>query len=505
MRALKALVSALLFIAFAGSHAHAQGNNPFNAGRSSGSQQNGSRKANPFNSGRAGNFNDYRVSLNEEYARQIKEYEWRQQQMKQGQRPPDRDTKPVTPIAWQDDRKDGRNDQEVVIDEVVAPIKGGKAKPIAPVVVPEGGEGAANLTITYLGTPVKLHGPAAKFNLTGTSQAAVADGWTRLSQPDYAALVADCMKQKQQLGLCDWAFMVFLESVARETASGQNSIAVMMTYLASQAGYNVRLASTNDGKLDMMYASQHLIFDRPYLSMDGVTYYAYSTNSNSYKLCQSKFKTETGLSLWIPQLPQVNKVISDTRTVQSKKYPEFRLNSSVNKNLISFYSTYPTSCLSSNAVSRWAMYANAPISDHVRQNLYPQLRSLISGMSQLEAVQRILNWIQTGFVYEYDDKVWGGDRAFFPEESLYYPYCDCEDRSILLTRLVRDLLGLKCLLVYYPGHLAAAVNFPTEVSGDYIVHGGKRFTITDPTYIGAPVGRTMPDMDNSTAKIILLE
>ena len=34
---------------------------------------------------------------------------------------------------------------------------------------------------------------------------------------------------------------------------------------------------------------------------------------------------------------------------------------------------------------------------------------------------------------------------------------NCEDRAILFTRIVRDLLGLKCILIYYPGHLASAV------------------------------------------------
>ena len=120
-------------------------------------------------------------------------------------------------------------------------------------------------------------------------------------------------------------------------------------------------------------------------------------------------------------------------------------------------------------------------------------------------MERLLNWVQTAFVYEYDDKVWGGDRAFFPEETLYYPYCDCEDRSILMSRLVRDLLGLKCILIYYPGHLAMAVNFPENVNGDYILLQGKKYTITDPTYIGAPVGMTMPGMDNNKATVILLD
>ena len=135
----------------------------------------------------------------------------------------------------------------------------------------------------------------------------------------------------------------------------------------------------------------------------------------------------------------------------------------------------------------------------------PALRKQIQGLSTRAAVERILNFVQTAFVYEYDDKVWGGDRAFFPEETLFYPYADCEDRSILFSRIVRDLLNLPVVLIYYPGHLATAVAFPGAEQGDYISLNGKRFTICDPTYIGAPVGATMPNMNNQTAQAILLQ
>jgi hypothetical protein len=47
-----------------------------------------------------------------------------------------------------------------------------------------------------------------------------------------------------------------------------------------------------------------------------------------------------------------------------------------------------------------------------------------------------------------------------------------------------------------------AFNMPVE--GDYINLNGKRYTICDPTYIGAPIGVTMPEMDNKTAKVIVL-
>ncbi|MBQ8531161.1 MAG: hypothetical protein IJ430_08390 [Parabacteroides sp.] len=67
------------------------------------------------------------------------------------------------------------------------------------------------------------------------------------------------------------------------------------------------------------------------------------------------------------------------------------------------------------------------------------------------------------------------------------------------------LLGLKVLLVYYPGHLATAVCFTEQVTGDYVALNNRKYIICDPTYIGAPVGITMPGMDNQKAKVILLD
>lgn len=151
------------------------------------------------------------------------------------------------------------------------------------------------------------------------------------------------------------------------------------------------------------------------------------------------------------------------------------------------------------------MYANVPLVAEAKDRLYPALRKAIEGLSKQEAAEKLLNWVQTGFVYEYDDKVWGHDRAFFAEETLYYPYCDCEDRSILFSRIVRDLLGLDVALIYYPGHLATAVCFDGDVNGDAMTVGGRRFTVCDPTYIGAPVGAQMPGLAYDKAQALLLD
>jgi hypothetical protein len=212
------------------------------------------------------------------------------------------------------------------------------------------------------------------------------------------------------------------------------------------------------------------------------------------------------MSLMMSMTPMLAERKSENRTLRSARYEEMNVTSAVNENLVQFYNDYPTSMVDGNFLTRWGMYANTPLDASVSHLLLPELSEKLKGLSKLEAVERLLNWIQTGFEYEYDDKVWGGDRAFFAEESLYYPYCDCEDRSILLSRLVRDLLGLKVLLVYYPGHLATAVSFGSEeVAGDYVELDGHRYVVCDPTYIGGRVGQTMPSMDNQMAKVLLLE
>lgn len=196
--------------------------------------------------------------------------------------------------------------------------------------------------------------------------------------------------------------------------------------------------------------------------------------------------------------------MSDFREIKSTRYIDSKVQSHVPENLIKFYNQYPTSVLDGNPMTRWAMYANTPLAQQTKDAIYPALNKAIDGLTPETATNKLLNWVQTGFIYEYDNKVWGHDRAFFAEESLYYPFADCEDRSILFSRLVRDLLGLDVALIYYPGHLATAVKFDTDVSGDAMLINGERYIVCDPTYINAPVGAQMPDLEYDKAQAIVL-
>ncbi len=472
-----------------------------------GTRQNvGGGSASAFNQGRVSNFNDYRQKLNAEYVSKTRE-KWKDFNSFRGLTLPDRDAKPVSPISMSDeDAHREKQDRSISFDGVVSPIKDNRrVQPIAPMQeVPE--NSPQYLTFSYLGTSLKVRKPqGGGVSLSGIDENAVADAWDRLCDSRYNNMVIDCIKLRSNLNLCDWAYLMMLQALGNSyCGSNTNEAILLMAYIFSQSGYKMRLGQSG-GKLEMLYASQHNVYDTPYYSCDGDKFFAMSKTSASIKINAAKYPKEQSLSLWVTGEPQVAFAPTSERTLTSKRYPEMSVQVSINKNMLPFFNAYPTSEVGGNFMTRWAMYANTPICKEAQAELYPQLRAQISGRSQLDAVERLLNWVQTAFVYEYDDKVWGYDRAFFADETLYYPYCDCEDRSILFTRLVRDLLGLKCILIYYPGHLASAVCFTESVKGDYISVNGNRYIVCDPTYIGAPVGCTMPDMDNATAKVIVLQ
>lgn len=337
----------------------------------------------------------------------------------------------------------------------------------------------------------------------------MADAWLKLSEEAYTNLIHDCLEIRKTRELCDWAYLMMLSDMSESIfGKGTNESVLLMAYVYCQSGYQMRLAIDGQ-KLHLLVGSRHHIFGQSYFTLDGNNFYPFlrkGENMNDrVQICGASFPQEKAMSLLVPKAQEFTASYNGQRAIKSERYPNVSATVKINQNLMSFYNTYPTSMLDENIMTRWAMYANTPMAKDVTKQLYPQLKSMLNGKSQLDAVNILLNWVQTGFEYEYDEIVWGGDRAFFAEESLDYPYCDCEDRSILFTRLVRDLLGLKCILVFYPGHLASAVRFTESVDGDYIQLNGQKYIVSDPTYIGAPVGMTMPDMNNQTAKVILLE
>jgi hypothetical protein len=129
----------------------------------------------------------------------------------------------------------------------------------------------------------------------------------------------------------------------------------------------------------------------------------------------------------------------------------------------------------------------------------------LEGKSKLEQVATLLSFMHEGFPYMTDDNQFGREKFFFYEESFIYPYSDCEDNSVLFSYLVRKLTGLKVVGLLYHDHAATAVQLDREVEGAYVMHKGEKYTICDPTYIGARIGQAMPQYMDKSAQIIEIQ
>lgn len=389
---------------------------------------------------------------------------------------------------------------------VVVPEPEPAPEPIAPVVVKEE-QPTKIVTVCFYGTMVSVGFPKDdKFRINALNEQSLSDAWKQLSGEKYDVTVNNALKVRENMRLCDWAYMRLLQAITEKEYGQSNEAVYMQVFLMTQSGYRVRMGYSDVKKrLYLLLASQYGICSMPYYKVDGKTFYPIDAEGvKDMHICKAKFEKERALNLQISREQKFDMEATAKRTLTSKRGVTASV--SVNKNNISFYDTYPRGYINGDVTTCWVAYANTPMEKNIQNSLYTTLSKNIQGLSERDAVGLILNWVQTSLEYKVDDAVWGHDRPFFPAETLYYPFCDCEDRAILFSRIVRDLLKLDVVLLYYPGHLAAAVAFNSpDVKGDYLTYKNRNYIVCDPTYIGAGVGKTMPGMDNQTAKVVALK
>ena len=377
------------------------------------------------------------------------------------------------------------------------------AYPIEEVPAPQ----SASVTFDFYGTPCTVRHPDMP-HIRSFSEKGVADLWYAFSKQEFDNLLYDCLYLRNSLSLCDFAYVKLAEKLSGKLY-GSDSCAdavVLQGYILTSSGFRLYFARDDSDTLHKLLATDRDIYYYPYLVVGGQRcYFLEHPEGNSFRVMSKALEGTAPMSMDIRTEIRFAPGPTSGREVAARDYPEASANVVVNRNLIDFYNDYPESYTGDDFTSRWSLYANTPMSESVRQTLYPSLQAAVQGKTELESVNILLNFVQTSFEYGYDSEIWGRDRAFFADETLFYPKSDCEDHAILFTRLVRDILGLDVALLYYPNHLAAAVHFPGGAIGDYVTLDGRKFVVCDPTITrGAPAGVTMSGLDNSVVVAIPL-
>lgn len=384
----------------------------------------------------------------------------------------------------------------------------GAAKPSAPTAVPAPAVPEAlsptDVQIDFYG--VRTLAPAPSLKLMNPQQPGdFAGQWRALSQSASAASLVKRLKNIAQVyGLNDYLTYELVAAYVNQAYSGASQTArhSLAHFLLANMGYNVRIALTGNDRAVLLMAMDGMVYARPYLDLSGnggtTRYHLFElgqpdgtkTPASRISTCTIPDGTDCGRLLGL-RINGLNLPANDAPF--SLEGEGLKVSGTTNASLRALLYRYPQMAMGD--------YAASEVLPGVRRTIVNQLKAQLDTLPEKEAVDKLLKFCQQVTAYATDEVNHGFEKPYFLEEMLIYGKSDCEDRAIMYTYLLHNVLGVENQLIAYPGHESAAVCLSDEIKGDSYEYKGRRFYISDPTFIGASTGMCMPNYKSTKPQI----
>jgi hypothetical protein len=316
----------------------------------------------------------------------------------------------------------------------------------------------------------------------------IASFWEQVSKKKWKPLVKQLNTTSANLHLNDWAKYQLVHKLSYAIFKDDNHANMLSWFLLTKMGFDTKLAYSNS-KVFLLATVTNTLYQVAFIKINDKNYYVLTPQGKSKNIGSvvtykgSYNKALKSMSFTVDKELKFESALQQRILNFEYEGKTYNITTKYNKNLVNFYRTFPQ--------TDFQTYFNAQYSMPLQQSLLHSLQPLLKNRSEVEAVNFLLRFTQTSFKYQTDPVQFGYEKPMFPEETLFYPYSDCEDRAILFNFLVTNLLGLNVVGVQYSGHLATAVAFHSLVKGDSFKYNNTTYTIADPTYINANVGMSM--------------
>jgi len=317
--------------------------------------------------------------------------------------------------------------------------------------------------------------------MDGISAKSISSFYNTTEPTLYAESVQDLLAYKQKLHLNDWLYYLLVLETAKTIYATQDPQyqTLFCWLLLSEAGYKAQL-NFHPEQLLLSVFTMNKVYDVP-LKKHGWGWMAELTSlHNSHKITFSEDlpsfylpKNKKAFSFDMTELPVLSNTEKERKVLQFQHdHKIYRLNFFLDKTMMQILATYPELSIKN--------HLNMPLSHTTYNSVIPALQNLLKGKSDQEAIRFLLSFTRTAFEYQ-DDKIYKHDNVtFFPEETLFYPYSDCEDRSILFAYLTKELLDIKTILLDYTDHVAVGIKLE-EVIGVGIRYDNETYVFCEPT------------------------
>lgn len=374
-------------------------------------------------------------------------------------------------------------------DVAVSPISRPENKPIEL-------EGDT-FSFSFYGVPIKMvEWKKDKCHLAGNKEKQVASFWRTLEANVAEEILPRLNEYRERYDLNDWTLYRFVSSMVASKWSDASERVVVEVFILNHMGIDARIGRVED-HLSLLFPAKQMVYARPFITLGSTKYFIMDPGEVKSVLTYNAPYSKDARPLDL-ELAHADYILDtgESRVVR-KEMPSLgqTISLPVQQTRCEFYLEYPQVPV--------IQYAHARVNEPVRKALLQQLSEIRNIPDKRTAVSSLMRCIQKDFDYATDQDQFGFEKPFFVEENFVYACNDCEDRSILLAFLVKNLLNLDVVLLDYPEHIATAVNFgDLEVPGAYVTFNNKKYTVCDPTYIGAGIGMVMPQYRNVPATVL---
>jgi len=305
-----------------------------------------------------------------------------------------------------------------------------------------------------------------------------------LENTNYHATLKDLFKYKKELKLNDWLYYLLVRQATEKVFSRKsaNYKTLFSWFILHKSGYKVQLNYLQQQVMLSVFSTDK-VYDMPVRKhqngwfVDLTTYHnrevkkKLTTYGSNFKLNHSG----NSLSFKLTELPKLSKpeiVTKKLAFVHDDRLETIKV--TLNKSIIHIMYRYPELSVTE--------HVKVPLSIKAYATLMTSLGKLIKGKSDYEAARLLLSFTRQARDYKTDKEAYKlRNVTFVPEETLFYKYSDCEDRSVLFCYLIKELLGLDVILLDYPEHATTAVLFDKPYGNKPIMHKGRKYTLCDPT------------------------
>ena len=359
------------------------------------------------------------------------------------------------------------------------------------------------MTLSFLDRKLNLPELSyAKLNIRSVNKDSIADSWLAMAKSEFSPVVDSLKQSGEELALDDWGQALLThEYLIKNNRFSFNELQLYTWFYLVKQGYDARV-SYNEGKVYLMMQVKQTLFGQKYFNLKEGKYYFVDLAKKKpikvesvYTYNKQHASATAQLNIDLRVAPKHGK--SDSKRALSTKINKKRVGVTTpyNSAYIEYLDRYPQLNMEN--------YFRAELPSETKQALLTQLVPYLEGLSETQALNLLLHFVQNSLSYQTDQQQFSYENYLFAGETLHYPYADCEDRAVFYAYLVKNLLGKDVVGLQYDGHIATAVAVQSKVAGDTFQINGKSYVVADPTFINAKIGQTMRGFENQKPKFIV--